>query len=181
MELEQLLQADREAQLSWLVSRYETLGGLEELASRAYDKPLGSYFFLNNDLLSEYLDYPDGVDLGWALQERLVGISDTRAIAINDGATLSDLEKEATKDMVREQQVEDLDGFFCSGFFEPWDGATTVFAAFKGPSLGQGSIQHEFERLFRTKKDAKKYFESLGGYWEDFGRGSDLRFAAQAF
>lgn len=178
MKLEQLLQADKETQLSWLVSRGELRGGLR-LESRAYDEPLGSYFFMDNDRLADMLAYPESYDLGWALQNRIAGISDARAIAINDGATLNELEIEAAKYIVREEQVEHLDGFFCSGFFEPWDGTTTIFAAYQGPSLGQGGIHYEFERLFRTKKDAKMYFKSLGGHWEDFGRGSDLNFVVQ--
>lgn len=179
MTLEQLLRADRKTQLSWLVSRGELRGGLA-LEARAYDEPLGSYFFIDNDRLADMLAYPESYDLGWTLRDRIAGTSDARAIAINDGATLSEREIQAAKDIVREEQIENLDGFFCSGFFEPWDGTTTIFAAYQGPSLGQGGIHYEFERLFRTKQDAAMYFKSLGGHWEDYGLGSDLKFVVQA-
>lgn len=118
MTLEQLLRADRKTQLSWLVSRGELRGGLE-LEARAYDEPLGSYFFIDNDRLADMLAYPESYDLGWSLRDRIAGTSDARAIAINDGATLSEREIQAAKDIVREEQIENLDGFFCSGFFEP--------------------------------------------------------------
>ncbi|CUH46416.1 hypothetical protein [Ruegeria atlantica] len=166
MTLEELLKSDKTTQINWLKNKQPDTD-LVEIFVRSWEEPLGCYYNTDATSFDDMVSYPDAYDLGWALQERIPEISDNRAISINDGAVLNAQEKSATRDIALEKEMESLGGSFCSGYFDTWNKDTQLFVAFEGPSLGQGGINYQFERIFRSKEAAIEHFKSKGDHWVD--------------
>ena len=102
MQINELLNLSRDDQLNWLENRFKAQAKVARqeidnyILSLSWDEPLGSILELDQyqAALEEMLEYPDSIDLGWELQERIPSISDKRAIEINDGKDLTPIESQ---------------------------------------------------------------------------------------
>ena len=160
-----ILSASKAAQLEWLLKQFPK-EDIDDLRVRAYEQPLGFFIVFDDSRLEDVLAYPDAYDLGWLLQDCL-SISDQRAEAINGGVALSGAELNALKAELMGRQLESDDGISCAGFAVSAGEGGKVFAAFTGPSEGQGGIRYDFAGLFTSRDHAMKHFRSMGDEWVD--------------
>ena len=173
-DLDELLALDVEEQKEWLeVTFLENANKAGEevslyLIAKAWDEPIGAYFEFDQSRFDDMVKYPEAYDLGWDLQSRIPEMTDDRAEAINEGAKLDEAELEETRGLVNDGQEESDEGINCSGFTFNFNEDTTCFAAFTGPSIGQGGIEYDFYRLFRDKKAAIDHLSKLGDRWWSF-------------
>ncbi|MDA9944792.1 hypothetical protein N9D77_08925 [Paracoccaceae bacterium] len=173
-DLSQLLSAKDEDQLAWLkhTSLAEANDAKEDidlfLQVKAFEVPLGCIFYFDQSSFDDMVQYPEAYDLGWELQKHIPSMTDARAEEVNNGAALTEAEIEQTKGIVNSSQDESYDGTNCSGFRVSFGNSETCFAAFAGPSEGQGGIDYQFYRLFKDEKSAIEHFSKLGDRWWDF-------------
>jgi hypothetical protein len=175
MEIDELLRLCRDDQLKWLETLFEkdaTAAGQDISAyiiGLAWDKPLGSILLFDPSVLEEMLQNPDEIDLGWDIQEKLPSISDERAVEINAGEKLTELELNVVKTMARKIQINNVymseAGTFCSGSTIDIKNNQTAFIAFTGEAMGQGGISYSFYRLFSDSNTALNHFKAQPDIW----------------
>ena len=179
MQINELLNLSRDDQLNWLENRFKAQAKVARqeidnyILSLSWDEPLGSILELDQyqAALEEMLEYPDSIDLGWELQERIPSISDKRAIEINDGKDLTSIELSVVEKMARKQEIGSVylceTGIFCSGstIKVDEDNELTVFVAFTGGPLGHGGIDYSFYRLFADADGATQHFKLPPDIW----------------
>ena len=175
MEIHALISLSHDDQLKWLETRFETeakAAGKDislYINGLAWDKPFGSILVLDQSILEEMLQYPDSIDLGWSIQERLPSISDGRAVEINDGHKLTPSELSVVETMAKESQISNVymseSGIFCSGSTINLDEKRTAFIAFTGDALGGGGIDYSFYRVFLDADAALNHFKSQPDIW----------------
>ena len=175
MEINELIRLCRDDQLKWLKTRFEKEAKAtgqdigEYIIGLAWDKPMGSILLLDPSVLEEMIKYPDAIDLGWDIQKRLPSISDERAVEINDGNELTQVELAVVKTMARKMQINNVymseSGTFCSGSTIHVNNNQTAFIAFTGDPMGQGGINYTFYKLFLDYKTALDHFKSQPDIW----------------
>lgn len=161
-----IVSADKAAQIEWLLKQCPK-EDIDDLRGRAYDQPIGSYVVFDVSLLEDCLANPEAYDAGWRVQNR-ISISDERTREINEGKELTDAELDALKAALLDEQVDSDEGTFCAGFLVSADTGDAVFAAFTGPSEGQGGIQYDFAGLFNSRANAVEHFKQMGDIWLEY-------------
>jgi hypothetical protein len=175
MEIDELLRLGPAEQLKWLETRFEedATAASQDISAYiiglAWDKPLGSILLLDPSVLEDMLQNPDATDLGWDMQKRLPSISDERAVEINNGEELTELELSVAKTIARNIQINDVymseSGTFCSGSTIHVKNNQTAFIAFTGDAMGQGGISYSFYRLFSDSNTALDHFMAQPDIW----------------
>ena len=173
MTIDELLAANPNAQYEWLKVKYAARAEqaeddvVSDLVGRAWEEPLGCYFHLDQSRFDDLIKYPEEYELGGSLRQRLGDISDARAVAIDEGAVLTERELNEVKNIVLDQQGDNEGGINCSGFTVKIDGDNEVFAAYTGPVSGPGNINYSFYRIFKSKALAISHFCNQGDLWWD--------------
>ena len=147
-EILSLSSADQENWLKTNIHDYQT---------KAYEGDLIGYvIYFDEQLLTEYIDYPEDYGTGSLIKTVFNEISAEREQEINSGTPLSNIEKECLKKAVVNKLNEEGGGLVGENFtvcvLKCDDGE--LFITFSGPSEGAGGVPWSFGKIFATRKDA---------------------------
>ena len=130
---------------------------IHDYQTKAYEGNLIGYvIYFDEQLLTEYIDYPEDYETGSLIKTVFNKIPEGREQEINSGSPLSQLEKEYLKKSVVKKLDEEGEGLLGENFtvcvLKCEDGE--LFVTFSGPSEGAGGVPWSFDKIFATRKDA---------------------------
>ena len=121
------------------------------------DNYLGCSYEIDEDTVDEYLEYREDYNVLGLIGKQLPNISDERIDKIDEGAELTDEEREALRNGIAENDVSGWD--LHSGFyFKVRFGA--LYCLFVGHERGQGGCDFELECVFKTKQLALRHLSN---------------------
>ena len=126
---------------------------------------LGHVTHVEQHELDEYLDNPGDYELGYALQNRIDGMTDDRAEEINDGLVLSASEREQVEFLIADATDASDDMLSYVGYIERC-GRQDVYVLFEGQSQGQGGMLLTFFDIYCTRNDAEQELKKNKHFWE---------------
>ena len=145
MKIQDFLKLNSDQQLAWIdqnIEEYEVL-----LYNDGY---LGCSYPTEQIDLEEYENYPMDYDVSGMIKNQLASITASRMEEIDEGAKLTDHEREALACAIAEEDTEGWLGHH--GFqIDLYDGS--VFTYFVGHSMGQGGASFNFIGIYSSKED----------------------------
>jgi len=148
----EFLKLSVEDQQSWIEANVPTY--VEKLYGDNY---LGCSYEIDEDTVDEYLEYREDYNVLGLIGKQLPTISDERIDEIDEGAELTDEEREALRNGIAENDVSGWD--LHSGFyFKVRFGA--LYCLFVGHERGQGGCDFELECVFKTKQLALRHLSN---------------------
>jgi len=145
----EFLKLSDEDQLAWIEAN------VPKYVEKLYgDNYLGCSYEIDEDTVDEYLEYREDYNVLGLIGKQLPTISDERIDEIDEGAELTDEEREALRNGIAENDVSGWD--LHSGFyFKVRFGA--LYGLFVGHERGQGGCDFELERVFANKNLALQH------------------------
>ena len=130
---------------------------IHDYQTKAYEGNLIGYvIYFDEQLLTEYIDYPEDYETGSLIKTVFNKIPEGREQEINSGSPLSQLEKEYLKKSVVKKLDEEREGLLGENFtvcvLKCEDG--DLFITFSGPSEGAGGVPWSFDKIFPTRDAA---------------------------
>ena len=145
MKTQEFLQLNSDQQFKWIEQNIE-----EYEVSLYNDGYLGCSYPTEQIDLEEYENYPLDYDVSGLIKNQLATITPNRIDEIDEGAKLSDHEREALAISIAEEDTEGWLGHH--GFqIDLEDGS--VFTHFVGHSMGQGGASFNFIGIYASKED----------------------------
>ena len=145
MTRQEFMDLGSDQQLDWIeknIEEYEVL-----LYSDGY---LGCSYPTEEINLEDYENYPLDYDTSGMIKTQLADITQSRMEEIDEGAKLTDHEREALARAIAEQ---DMDGWLGHHGFQLDLDDGSVFTYFVSNSMGQGGASFNFIGIYSSKED----------------------------
>jgi hypothetical protein len=151
MKKAEILSLSSAEQLNWLEN------SIDDYRTKAYEGDLIGYIiYFHEQLLSEYIDYPEDYETGSLIKSVYSEMLTEREEEINSGSPLSNLEINYLKKSVVNKLDEEGEGLLGENFtvcvLKCEDG--DLFITFSGPSEGAGGVPWSFDKIFTTRESA---------------------------